>query len=311
MSDQATVVAEETTENVSEMEQTSAASSSPESVSEASDSPNGSTSTPASEENQAPASETSPEQGTDEESGQLSIHSLKPGQKLVGTVKNITSFGAFVDIGLSQDGLVHISELSKQKVEKVTDVVSAGQQIEVWIKKVDKKRGRISLTMLKPVTRKFKSIRDGDEFSGIVTRLESYGAFVDVDSDREGLVHISQITHDYINHPEETLAIGDTVTVKVLKVNRKKRQIDLSIKALLPPPEPTAAEVGKKEAAQEKEAPEAVEESVPTAMALAFASFQNEEQADDDDTLKDKPVSKRRQEMDDIIARTVATQQDS
>jgi len=310
MSDQATVVAEETTENVSEMEQTSAASS-PESVSEASESPNGSTSAPASEENQEQASETSPEQGAAEESGQLSIHSLKPGQKLVGTVKNITSFGAFVDIGLSQDGLVHISELSKQKVEKVTDVVSAGQQIEVWIKKVDKKRGRISLTMLKPVTRKFKSIRDGDEFSGVVTRLESYGAFVDVDSDREGLVHISQITHDYINHPEETLAIGDTVTVKVLKVNRKKRQIDLSIKALLPPPEPTAAEVEKNEAAQEREASEAVDEPVPTAMALAFASFQNEEQADDDDTSKEKTVSKRRQEMDDIIARTVATQQDA
>jgi len=308
MSDQATVVAEETTENVAEVEQTAVAeqAQSPESVSEASESPNG-LSTPASQENQESAAET--EEVSDEESGQVSIHNLKSGQKLVGTVKNIAGFGAFVNIGLPQDGLVHISELSKQKVENVTDVVSPGQEIDVWIKKVDKKRGRISLTMIKPVTRKFKSIREDDELSGIITRLESYGAFVDIDSDREGLVHISQVTHDYVNHPEEALTIGDTVQVKVLKVNRKKRQIDLSIKALLSPPAPTEAEIAAQSVEAEAASDEAAE-PVPTAMALAFASFQNEKQADDSDQAQEGPVSKRRREMDDIVARTVAAQQD-
>ena len=163
----------------------------------------------------------------------ISILNLKPRQHLTGKVKNITNFGAFVDISLPQDGLVHISELARQKVDKVTDVVSEGQEVDVWVKKVDKKRGRISLTMVKPITRRFRDINEDDELEGVVTRLEPYGAFIDIESDREGLVHISQITHDYINHPEEALTIGDNVKVKVLKVNRKKRQVDLSIKALL------------------------------------------------------------------------------
>jgi small subunit ribosomal protein S1 len=304
MSDQETIVAEETTENAAEI---AVEEQAPEPVSEASESPNGS-STPASLENQESVSEAVPADDSSDEDDSVSIHNLKPGQKLVGTVKNITSFGAFVNIGLAQDGLVHISELSKQKVENVTDVVSAGLQVDIWVKKVDKKRGRISLTMVKPVTRKFKNIQEDDELVGTVTRLEPYGAFIDIDSDREGLVHISQVTHDYIKHPEEALTIGDTVNVKVLKVNRKKRQVDLSIKALLAPPAPTEAQIfEKQQAAKENIVPEEDEEPTPTAMALAFASFQVEQQPEET-RVKEKSVKKKSKEMDAIVARTLATQ---
>jgi len=239
----------------------------------------------------------------------LSILNLKRGQSLTGTVKNIAQFGAFVDIGLPQDGLVHISELARKKVEKVEDVVTVGQEVDVWVKKVDKKRGRISLTMIKPISLRLRDIKEDAELEGTVTRLESYGAFVEIGSERDGLVHISQVTHDYINHPEDTLTVGDTVRVKVLKVNRKKRQVDLSIKALLPPPEPEIKEVPKIEEPEVVEEEAVEDESVPTAMALAYAAMQNKDKPDEatkgNELTEEK--DKRKKEMDDIVTRTLAT----
>lgn len=276
---------------------------------------------------EAPVETTSPEEveaisesSEDSTAEPLSIHNLKIGQHLTGKVKNIADFGAFVDIGIAQDGLVHISELAKRKVEKVTDVVSQGQEVDVWVKKVDKKRGRISLTMIKPISRKLKDIDEGAELEGVVTRLESYGAFVDIGSDRDGLVHISQITHDYIKHPEEALAVGDKVTVKVLQVNRKKRQVDLSIKALLPAPPPSeevkvVEEVKKEEVKAAKKVEEELElsedEPMPTAMAIAYAALQGELQAakESKESSVGKGKSKRKKEIDAIVARTLASRQ--
>lgn len=247
----------------------------------------------------------------DEDSDSQTIFNLEPRQKLNGKVKNITTFGAFVDLGLPQDGLIHISELSRRKVEKVEDVVSVGQEVDVWVKKVDRKRGRISLTMVKPVARRIRDIEEEEEVEGTVTRLESFGAFVDVDSERDGLVHISQITHDYIKHPQEALEVGQTVTVKVLKVNRKKRQIDLSIKALVPPPVVEVA--AESEPVREKSARNAEpefsleeQEPVPTAMAVAFASLQDDAAAAGASVAggaSTKESSRRKREQEEIIAR--------
>ena len=103
----------------------------------------------------------------------LSILTLKRGQPLTGKVKNIAQFGAFVDIGLPQDGLVHISELARKKVENVADVVDVGQEVDVWVTKVDKNRGRISLTMIKPISLRLRDIEEDAELEGTVTRLES------------------------------------------------------------------------------------------------------------------------------------------
>jgi small subunit ribosomal protein S1 len=297
-------------QDVTVVEEIAAQSAPPESSSDLPESPALPSISEESVSSDAEAATSAPANEETDLTDDVTIYNLKPRQHLAGKVKNITTFGAFVDIGLPQDGLVHISELSRRKVDKVTDVVSVGQEIEVWVKKVDKKRGRISLTMVKPVRRRLRDIQEDDELEGVVTRLESYGAFVDIDSDREGLVHISQITHDYINHPEETLTVGDKVKVKVLKVNRKKRQVDLSIKALLPPPQPPAPEVKEvEEVVQEKvaEAGEPTEaESAPTAMALAYAAFQDTQTDEVKDKAMLKGKDKRRQEMDAIIARTLA-----
>lgn len=305
MSDQETAVVEEMTQT----EVTLSDSSSPVETHEV---PEISQTTEADESATADEAEVEPEPtDTPAADEPISILNLKPRQHLPGKVKNITNFGAFVDIGLAQDGLVHISELARQKVDKVTDVVSEGQEVDVWVKKVDKKRGRISLTMVRPITRRFRDINEDDELEGTVTRLESYGAFIDIESDREGLVHISQITHEYINHPEEALAIGDKVKVKVLKVNRKKRQVDLSIKALLAPPPPREPEAAKPEpeVIQVQGAAEAEQDSGQTAISLAYAAFQSERKSDS--SRKDSSRTKReqKQEIDAIIARTLAARE--
>lgn len=264
----------------------------------------------------APAETLAPEVLAEEPAGEDAgtIFNLQPMQQLSGKVKNITPFGAFIDLGLPQDGLVHISELSRKKVEKVEDVVSVGDEIDVWVKKVDRKRGRISLTMIRPVTRRIKDVAEDEELEGVVTRLESYGAFINIDSERDGLVHISQITHGFINHPQEALEVGQTVNVKVLKVNRKKRQVDLSIKALLPPPvveapampEPSTNRSRREEVVEEY-APE--EEPVPTAMAVAFASLQGQAAGSKDKSsqAETRESRKYKQQQEDLIARTLAS----
>jgi transcriptional accessory protein Tex/SPT6 len=316
MSDQELTVVEEATETEVEARPEAASpGSSPEFVVEGDVVAGASSPTP--DEIESPETEKTSDKNSSEQAepaeaampaDDFSIHTLKSRTHLVGKVKNITKFGAFVDIGLPQDGLVHISELSRRKVDKVTDVVEVGQEIDVWVKKVDKKRGRISLTMVKPILRRLRDIKEDTELEGVVTRLESYGAFIDIDSDREGLVHISQITHDYINHPEEALAIGDKVKVKILKVNKKKRQVDLSIKALLPPPVPEEPEIQAETPPEQPPVGEVKEEEpLPTAMALAYAAFQDESETDQaSEKALHRAKSKRKREMDAIIARTLA-----
>jgi small subunit ribosomal protein S1 len=258
------------------------------------------------EETAEPAVEGEPSLETGAVEGEFSIDTLREGQRLVGTVKNITEFGAFVDVGIPQDGLVHISKLAKRKVDKVTDVVSQGQQVEVWVKKVDRKRGRLSLTMIRPLALRLRDIEEEAELDGIVTRLEPYGAFIDIGSEREGLVHISQIGYDYIKHPEEVLAVGSEIKVKVLKVDRKKRQVDLSIKALLPPPPPKEVEFVKEEVkpVEREVKEEIVEEPSLTAMAVAYTARQGKSSAKE---AKKGASKDKRRDIDDIVSRTLAT----
>jgi small subunit ribosomal protein S1 len=203
-----------------------------------------------------------------------SIGDLEPGMELSGEVKSVTDFGAFVDLGVGPQGLVHISQLARRRVEKVTDVVQIGQQVQVWVKKVDKQRGRISLTMVKPATVSLKDLKPEMVLKGTVTRIEPYGVFVDIGTGRDGMVHISQLADGYISAPADIVTVGDNIDVTVLNVDRKLRKVDLSTKAFfhVEQPEPTRHPVVV------EEAPQASEEPVPTAMELAFqAAMQREE----------------------------------
>ncbi|MFD1850501.1 30S ribosomal protein S1 [Oceanobacillus bengalensis] len=163
------------------------------------------------------------------------LQSIEVGQVIEGTVQRLTNFGAFVDIG-GVDGLVHISQLSHDHVQKASDVVSEGDKINVEILSIDRDNERISLshknTLPGPWANIEEQITRGDTMDGTVKRLVNFGAFVEVLPGIEGLVHISQIANRHIGTPQEVLEVGQAVKVKVLDVNEKEERISLSIKEL-------------------------------------------------------------------------------
>lgn len=160
---------------------------------------------------------------------------IHAGDELKGKVQRIASFGAFVDIG-GVDGLVHISQLSHEHVDKVSDVVTEGQEVTVKVLSVDRDSERISLSIKDTLPGPWDSIDEkapkGSVHTGTVKRLVSYGAFVEVLPGVEGLVHISQIAHKHIATPNEVLTEGEEVQVKVLEVNKTDKRLSLSIKEL-------------------------------------------------------------------------------
>ncbi len=160
---------------------------------------------------------------------------IESGAVLEGTVQRITDFGAFVDIG-GVDGLVHISQLSHEHVEKPSDVVTEGQKVQVKVLSVDRDNERISLSIKETLPGPWSDISEkapkGTVLDGVVKRLVSYGAFVEVLPGVEGLVHISQISHKHIGTPHEVLQENQDVKVKVLDVNENEQRLSLSIKAL-------------------------------------------------------------------------------
>jgi small subunit ribosomal protein S1 len=137
-----------------------------------------------------------------------------------------------VDVGQPLPGVIHISQLSTEPVNKVEDVVKEGQVVDVWVRRV--KKDRIELTMVQPLALEWKEIEPDMIVKGKVVRLEAYGAFVDIGAERPGMVHVSELAHGYIKTPSEIVKEGDEVEAKVLDVNRKKKQIKLSMKALEP-----------------------------------------------------------------------------
>lgn len=161
------------------------------------------------------------------------LNSLEEGQVIDGTVQRITDFGVFVDIG-GIDGLVHISQLAHEHVEKASDVVSEGDSLKVKVLSVDKDSERISLshkaTLPGPWDDIESKISVNDVVEGTVKRLVGFGAFVEVLPGVEGLVHISQISTEHIGTPMEVLEVGQTVKAKVLEVNEAEKRISLSIR---------------------------------------------------------------------------------
>ncbi|QIZ09735.1 30S ribosomal protein S1 [Priestia megaterium] len=164
------------------------------------------------------------------------LTAVQVGQIIDGTVQRITDFGAFVDIG-GIDGLVHISQLSYEHIDKPSDVVHEGQQVQVKVLSVDRDNERISLSIKETLPGPWSNISEkapkGTVLKGKVKRLVSYGAFVEVFPGVEGLVHISQIAHKHIGTPHEVLKEGQEVDVKVLDANESDQRLSLSIKELL------------------------------------------------------------------------------
>ena len=124
-------------------------------------------------------------------------------------------------------------------------IFNVGDEISVWIEDVDPDKGQVTVTMLEPLAVEWSDLKEGQAYTGKVTRLEKFGAFVDIGAEKEGLIHVSELSHDFVKHPSEVLKVDDEVQVKVLGFSKRKRRIDLSRKALLETPESeiTVAEI--------------------------------------------------------------------
>ena len=160
-------------------------------------------------------------------------NNLKEGEKREGTVKKILKVGAIVDIG-GITGLVHINDLSWERVKRVEDIVNVGDKVTVFVGNIDAENERVSL-ILKDVNQEpwkvyGDNIKVGEVIEGTVAKLVSFGAFVEIYSGIEGLVHINEITDENIAKASDVLTVGQKVKVKVLDVNKNDRKISLSIK---------------------------------------------------------------------------------
>jgi small subunit ribosomal protein S1 len=168
-----------------------------------------------------------------EEQRKAAFSSLTVGQIIEGKVERITNFGAFVNVG-GVDGLVHVSQLSHKRVENPEEIVSVGDLVKVQIISIDEKTNRLALSMKSvqpgPWDELKEEIKVGAVVEGTVKRLTNFGAFVEIQTGIEGLVHISQISEKHIKNPKEVLEVGQTVKVKVLDLNKEEKRLSLSIK---------------------------------------------------------------------------------
>ena len=166
------------------------------------------------------------------------LDGLQKGERRKGTVSSIVNFGAFVDLG-GVDGLVHVSELSWKHVDHPQEVVTVGQEVDVEVLDVDLERERVSLSLKATQEDPWKEFertsKAGAIISGQVTKLVPFGAFVRVAHGIEGLVHISEISHEHVDTPESVLSVGDEVQVKVIDVDISRRRVSLSMRQVTAP----------------------------------------------------------------------------
>ncbi|MFB2010138.1 bifunctional 4-hydroxy-3-methylbut-2-enyl diphosphate reductase/30S ribosomal protein S1 [Flintibacter sp. P01028] len=178
---------------------------------------------------------------------------IEDGKRYTGTVKSLTSYGAFVDIG-GVDGMVHISELSWSRIKHPSEVVKVGDTVEVYVISADKEKKKISLGMKDhsqdPWTVFTSTYQVGDTANVRIVKLMTFGAFAEVVPGVDGLIHISQIADHRIEKPGDVLAEGDKVDVKITDVDMENKKISLSIRALL---EPAVEEDSAEEAPAETE----------------------------------------------------------
>jgi small subunit ribosomal protein S1 len=177
---------------------------------------------------------------------------LQPGQVVEGTISNIVDFGAFVDLD-GIDGLIHISELSWSHVNHPSEILSIGDTVSVKVLDIDRQRQRISLglkqTQEDPWQRVIDTYNIGDELEGTVTKVVTFGAFVEILDGVEGLVHISELAQQHVENPREIIQPGDEVRVKILEIDSERRRLSLSVKRvedqILPvrPIEPTTGDL--------------------------------------------------------------------
>src|SRR4051794_16799565 len=172
------------------------------------------------------------------------LDALQPGLVVEGVISNIVDFGAFVDLN-GIDGLIHISEISWSHVNHPSEILNIGDEVQVKVLDIDRDRQRISLglkqTQEDPWQRVVDTYRVGDELEGAVTKVVTFGAFVEILDGVEGLVHISELANHHVENPREVVQPGDNVRVRVLEIDSERRRLSLSVKRVEDQVLPSAA----------------------------------------------------------------------
>lgn len=158
---------------------------------------------------------------------------LKPGDRLKGTISSIVNYGAFVDLG-AMDGLIHVSELSWRHVEHPSEVVKTGQEVEVEVISVELERERVSLSLKNTQEDPWQAFardhQSGDVITGTITRLVPFGAFIQLGEGVEGLAHVSELSDEHVELPEQVVSLGQEAQVRVLDIDVERRRVSLSMK---------------------------------------------------------------------------------
>jgi len=161
------------------------------------------------------------------------LDELNEGDVRTGRVTSLADFGAFVNID-GADGLVHLSEISWERIEHPREVLSVGQEVEVKVIGIDRERKRIGLSIRQlqadPWVKNVEKLKEGQLIEGTITHLTKFGAFARLDEDLEGLIHISEISEQRVGHPKEVLHEGDVVTLRVIKIEPERHRIGLSLR---------------------------------------------------------------------------------
>ncbi len=219
---------------------------------------------------------------------------LEKGMILQGEVKDIKLYGAFVDVGVERDGLVHISDISNRRINSVSDVLDVGQNIEVWVKDLDTKRKRISLSM-KPRDEnrvQLRDLKEGAVVEGKVTKIAKFGAFVDIGAEVDGLVHISELGSGYVRNVSDVLSPEEEVQVQILEVDRRRQRVRLSMKAV------------EEQREEETSYSDGDDVHMPTMMEWAFEQAHLEKDEGEPKKTRRSPRRTKR-ERDAIISRTL------
>jgi small subunit ribosomal protein S1 len=233
---------------------------------------------------------------------------IKAKERYTGTVLKTTLQGALVDIGSEIPAFIHISQAvkdadAKKPINSIEEVMEKGQKIDFWVKRV--RKDRIELTMKEPLGLEWRELKPGMTVKGNVIRLETFGAFVEIGAERPGLIHISELSHSYVRTPGEVVREGDEIEAQVLEVNRRKKQIKLSVKALQQLPE--APQIEQTKSGKEKQEEEPQPEPDLTAMEIAMRQAMEKSESDEANAAKQKPRKKKDvdSEQDDILSRTL------
>lgn len=232
---------------------------------------------------------------------------FKEKERYTGTVLKTTLQGALVDIGSEKPVFIHISQAVKDgdpkiEINSIEEVLEKGQKLDFWVKRI--RKDRIELTMKEPLGMEWREVKPGMTVKGKVVRLETFGAFVDIGAERPGLIHISELSHSYVRTPGEVVREGDEIEAKVLEVNRRKKQIKLSIKALQELPENLQVQQrgGKKKKKEEPQEPELT--AMEIAMRQAMEKADNDEK-DDSSKKKSRKNKETSPEREEILSRTL------